>query len=155
MTDSNHRPGTLAEAIRRVESGQEPLGVALAEFLDTFYLDDSSESRRQRLAEPPPFTGDACLDAYIGAVGEHLARRWKLGDPPAWTEAPDRFLRRPWFPGGGEATKPILLVESPLAFRRRFIFTEAEPLRRARMPRDRRWQEYETLRTGIAASETP
>ena len=30
----------------------------------------------------------------------------------------------------------MLLVQSPLAFRRRLIFTEAEPLRRARMPRD-------------------
>jgi hypothetical protein len=29
----------------------------------------------------------------------------------------------------------MLLVQSPQAFRRRLIFTEAEPLRRARMPR--------------------
>jgi hypothetical protein len=29
----------------------------------------------------------------------------------------------------------MLLVQSPLAFRRRLIFTEADPLRRARMPR--------------------
>jgi hypothetical protein len=35
-----------------------------------------------------------------------------------------------------EGLKAMLLVESPLAFRRRLIFTEAEPLRRARMPRD-------------------
>jgi hypothetical protein len=28
----------------------------------------------------------------------------------------------------------MMIVESPLAFRRRLIFTEAEPLRRARMP---------------------
>jgi hypothetical protein len=30
----------------------------------------------------------------------------------------------------------MLLAQSPLAFRRRMIFTEAEPLRRARMPRE-------------------
>jgi hypothetical protein len=29
----------------------------------------------------------------------------------------------------------MLLAQSPQAFRRRLIFTEAEPLRRARMPR--------------------
>jgi hypothetical protein len=32
----------------------------------------------------------------------------------------------------------ILLMESPVAFRRRDIFTEGEPLRRAGMPRDSR-----------------
>ncbi len=30
--------------------------------------------------------------------------------------------------------KALLIAESPVAFRRRLIFTEAEPLRRARMP---------------------
>ena len=46
--------------------------------------------------------------------------------------------------------KGFLLAESPLAFRRRFIFTEAEPLRRASMPRDGRWWAYETIRSGLA-----
>jgi hypothetical protein len=32
-----------------------------------------------------------------------------------------------------EGLKALLLVESPIAFRRRLIFTEAEPLRHARM----------------------
>ncbi len=79
-----------------------------------------------------------------------MVRSWQLGEPPPWTEEPRRFLRRPWFPDSTETMKPILLVESPLAFRRRLTFTEAEPLRRARMPRDRRWWDYETLRIGIA-----
>jgi hypothetical protein len=50
---------------------------------------------------------------------------------------------------GSERMKGILLVESPSAFRRRFIFTEAEPLRRATMPRDGRWWAYEKMRTGL------
>jgi hypothetical protein len=36
-----------------------------------------------------------------------------------------------------------------IAYRRRMIFTEAEPLRRARMPRDGRWWAYETIRSGL------
>jgi hypothetical protein len=41
----------------------------------------------------------------------------------------------PWFVGTmGKGLSGLLLVESPVAFRRRRIFTEAEPLRRARMP---------------------
>jgi hypothetical protein len=51
---------------------------------------------------------------------------------------------------GHERMKGFLLGESPLAFRRRFIFTEAEPLRRASMPRDGRWWAYETIRSGLA-----
>ena len=35
-----------------------------------------------------------------------------------------------------DGMKAICLAESPTAFRRRLIFTEAEPLRRARLPRD-------------------
>jgi len=51
---------------------------------------------------------------------------------------------------GPERMKGFLLAESPLAYRRRFIFTEAEPLRQASMPRDGRWWAYETIRSGLA-----
>jgi len=71
-----------------------------------------------------------------------------LGPPPRWTNHPERFLPRPWFMGH-ERMKGFWLAESPLAFRRRFIFTEAEPLRRASMPRDGRWWAYETIRSGL------
>jgi hypothetical protein len=66
-------------------------------------------------------------------LGEHLARRWHLAIP-AWTDDPSRFLRRPYFKTTIEGLKALLIAESPIAFRRRLIFTEAEPLRRARMP---------------------
>lgn len=89
------------------------------------------------------------MNALFGAIGEHLTRRWNLGTVPAWTGQPERFLDRPWFMGH-ERMKGFLLAESPLAFRRRFIFTEAEPLRRASMPRDGRWWAYETIRSGLA-----
>jgi hypothetical protein len=69
-----------------------------------------------------------------GAAGEHLARRWGLVIPP-WTDDPSRFLKRPHFTTPLEDLKALLIVESPIAFRRRLIFTEAEPFRRARMPR--------------------
>ena len=72
----------------------------------------------------------------LGAVGEHLARRWNLRGMPAWTDHPSRFLHEPYFTTPIEKLKAMLLAQSPLAFRRRMIFTEAEPLRRARMPRE-------------------
>jgi len=141
------RPGTLALALQFALGHGEALRYCLAGFLDEFYSDPNSVSRRARIEEAPAFLGDERQDAFIGAIGEHLCHRWDLGDPPAWTDDPRRFLRQPWFVGP-ERMKAFLLVESPSAFRRRFIFTEAEPLRRARMPKDGRWWAYETMRTG-------
>lgn len=146
---SDARPGTLAEAVTRAIAREQELTVGLNEFLDTFYADPDPIQRSGRLTQEPPFTGSHLNDAFIGAAGEHLARRWRLGEPPAWTEDRRRFLRRPWFPSGADEEKAFLLAESPLAFRRRMIFVSAEPLRRATMPRDERWHVHEQQRTGI------
>ncbi|KXG87567.1 hypothetical protein [Agrobacterium bohemicum] len=100
------------------------------------------------LFDAPDLTGDERFDALVGAIGEHLSRRWRLGPAPSWTDQPARFLRMPWFLGS-ERMKPFFLVESPSAYRRRFIFTEMEPLRRARMPRDAMWWYAEEIRTGM------
>jgi hypothetical protein len=123
------------------------LRACLAGFLDEFYADRDAACRRTRIEEAPALTNEERQDAFFGAVGEHLCHRWELGEPPAWTNDQARFLNHPWFIGP-ERMKAFLLAESPAAFRRRFIFTEIEPLRRAGMPKDGRWWAYETLRTG-------
>jgi len=142
------RPGTLAQVVRRVRDESDALRYCLAGFLDEFYADRVPAQRRTRLEADPGLFGEERRDALIGAIGEHLCHRWGLGDPPAWTNDPARFLAHPSFMGS-ERMKAFLLAESPSAFRRRFIFTEAEPLRRAGMPKDGRWWAYETLRTGL------
>jgi hypothetical protein len=144
------RPGSLAEVQRLVRHEGEQLRFCLAGFLDDFYVDRDPVSRYARISNDPGLSGEERLDALMGAIGEHLSRRWQLGPPPAWTDDPARFLSRPWFMGP-ERMKGFLLVESPMAYRRRFTFTEAEPLRRMRMPRDGRWWAYETMRTGVGA----
>jgi len=123
----------------------------LAEFLDEFYMDTELASQRDRLLEAPDRSSDPVRDAFFGGIAEHLCRRWGLGPAPEWTDEPSRFLSRPFFMGP-ERMKPILMAESPSAFRRRFIFTEAEPLRRARMPRDLKWWAYESERSGMEPS---
>lgn len=109
----------------------------LDEFLDVFYAEAHGAQRQRMIDDEPPHLGSEREDAYVGAVGEHLARRWGLRIP-AWTEAPWREVSEPWFVGVmGRGLSPLFLAESPIAFRRRRIFTEAEPLRRARMPKGR------------------
>ena len=107
---------------RHYETSESPQGLILDIHITSLLLRLSGEER---------------LDALMRAIGEHLCRRWQFGLPPPWTEDPARFLSRPWFMGP-ERMKGFLLVESPAVYRRRLIFTEAEPLRRAWMPRDGR-----------------
>ena len=125
------RPNTLAEVAERVNSGTS-FGFALSEFLDEFYV--NPERRHAMIADKPARLADNREHAMLGAVGEHLARRWNLA-VPAWTDDESRFLHEPYFTTPIQNLKAMLLVQSPQAFRRRMIFTEAAPLRRARMPR--------------------
>jgi hypothetical protein len=125
------RPASLKEAVERTVEGYAFVD-SVSELLDEFYLADPDQ-RQRMIAEEPPLTGEAFQDAYVGAIGEHLARRWGL-DIPEWVEDPRRFLHQPHFPEHMELAKWVFLRDSPIAFRRRLIFTEAEPLRRARFP---------------------
>jgi hypothetical protein len=89
------RPESLRETVDRVIEGYGFFH-AVNEFLDEFYL--SGPSARQRMiGEEPKLTGVAFQDAYVGAVGEHLARRWGL-DIPAWADDPRRVSRQAPFP---------------------------------------------------------
>jgi hypothetical protein len=129
------RPASLQDVADLATSAggdNAAFGRAIAEFLDEFY---ANPAKRQAMVADEPARVGRFEDAYLGAVAEHLARRWDL-QIPAWVDQPHRFLDRAYFAGGLESLKAILLAESPLAFRKRQIFVEAEPLRRARMPRD-------------------
>jgi hypothetical protein len=128
------RPQSLKEAVQRIMAGEEER-IAIAEFLDTFYLAHGQTAEQQAMIDSPPqISGRQPLDAYVGAIGEHLARRWGLPTIPFWVEAECRFLDTPFWVDDLQLMKPILLRDSPIAFRRRLIFTEAEPLRRGRFP---------------------
>lgn len=128
--NAGHRPGSLAEVVaaRQDEGG---IDAALREFLDEFYLTPDPRKRAAMLAREPGLLADERANAYLAAVAEHLARRYRL-PVPEWTACATRFLKRPYFPAGLESLKATLLKESPAAFRRRMIFVDADPLYRPR-----------------------
>ena len=127
------RPQSLKESVERILAGEEER-IALAEFLDEFYLRHGEIAEQQTMIDAvPPVTGGQPLDAYVGAIGEHLAGRWGLSIP-SWVEEESRFLHTPFWVDDLQLMKPILLRDSPIAFRRRLIFTESEPLRRGSFP---------------------
>ena len=124
------RPQSLRQAaVFGLEFGDRD--AFLREFLDEFYVEGKAERRAAMLADEPPMTGDDRANAYYAAVAEHLALRYRLPVPP-WTVDSRRFLNQPFFPCGLESLKATLLMESPVAFRRRMIFVDADPLYRPR-----------------------
>jgi hypothetical protein len=139
MMAATAAPATAAasrrpRSLREVAAWGQALGgvdAFLREFLDSFYLAGDDAARAAMLAEEPPLIEDDRANAYLAAVAEHLAFRFRLAVPD-WTGLPARFLKRPFFPAGLESLKATLLVESPTAFRRRMIFVGADPLYRPR-----------------------
>jgi hypothetical protein len=121
------RPHTIAEVAKRRLAGVQQFDAAVREFIDSWQMSSASQ-RLACIVEEPAQINRLC-DAYLGALAEHLALSQKC-PAPAWTERPSRFLTEPHFAGGLESLKPILLAESPLAFRRRLIFISANALSR-------------------------
>lgn len=128
------RPTSLKEAVDRMIACQNWVD-AVSEFLDEFYP-SSPPDRLRMIEEEPGLTGVAFQDAYVGAVGEHLARRWCL-NIPAWADNPRRFLEEPHFPEHMELAKAVFLRDSPIAFRRRLIFTEGRAAAAGAVPERR------------------
>lgn len=129
------RPQSLADIPAFREEGI-PFGIAIREFLDTFNA-LSSAARPAALASCPALLrgrvpDGAMNDAYLAAVAEKLARDHDLGPPPEWVFAPERFLADPWFAAAAfPGLRPLLLMESPVSFRRRNLFISANGLERA------------------------
>src|SRR6202051_4854563 len=129
------RPNTLADAVERIQAGSAR-DVQLAEFVDPFDLARTDQDRYASIEREPKLTGDGRLDALVGAVAEYLAKQRRLGRVPHWVSDPARRLDRPVFTTASpsDAMREYLTFASPAEFASRNIFTEEQPLRRARSP---------------------
>lgn len=127
------RPNTLADAIESIQAGL-PQDAVLAEFVDMFDLAKTDQERYASIECEPRLTGDAKLDALVGAMAEYLAKQRRLGRVPPWISGPARRLESPWFKATApsDAMREYLTFSSPVEFASRNIFTEERPLRRAR-----------------------
>jgi hypothetical protein len=127
------RPATLAQTYEWIIAGK-PCEETLSEFLDTFYPAATPQQRLATLLDEPPLTGDHRWNALGGAVGEYLARQYRLPAVPDWAFASCRYLDRPWHASSfaDQGMREYLTFASPAEFRSRNIFIEERPLRRAR-----------------------
>ena len=125
----SRKPNSLGEVVRHVKAGEQKFDPSLREFLDSFY---ANADTRQQAIEEQPDSIDAVHDAYVAAVAEHLARVYGL-PIPEWSETHGDELREPFFAGGLQSLKGVLVAESPTAFRRRLLFVSKDALSRPRM----------------------
>ncbi|NTF18089.1 hypothetical protein G6L37_06700 [Agrobacterium rubi] len=126
------RPVSLAEVI---DATRSEIWIPLAEFMDEFYMLHGDNAGQQGMIDDEPHViGDETVDAYIAAVAEHLALRWGLS-VPEWVNSEERAgPSEPFFRPDTPTMRGQYLVESPFPFKKRNIFTNREPLQRARWP---------------------
>ncbi len=122
------RPQTLHAVSVIARDEPSHFALALREFLDEFYLDHpDGDAQARRIAEAAEISGEAFTDAWLGASGEHLARRWRL-PVPGWTLRPEHSrLTRPRFVPDARPLRGMLIVMSPPAFRSRLLYGRRAP----------------------------
>lgn len=87
---------TLASVARRSLAGED-FFFCIREFLDDLGWADTSEQRAALVTERPPTLPEPNHGAFLDALAEHLAAL-DGRQPPPWSQAPERFLHRWWFP---------------------------------------------------------
>lgn len=127
---TRYRVGSLQAFAEQVRSGED-FRYVLREFLDDINLAAAvrPDELVRMIEQEPPHLEDTRHDAFLGALGEHLAMTYDLRRP-AWSTQDDRFLSAWWFVLENASYDAVAIRESPPAFRRRGIFVPASTLER-------------------------
>ena len=122
------RPKTLKEVAAQTESLTD-FGRNLRDWLHEVRRYSSRPELERALADEPVilrhrFPQGAVADAWLAAYAEHIASRIDR-TPPNWAFEASRILKEPWFAdeSANVSLRALALVHSPLAFKRRNIFT--------------------------------
>lgn len=128
----NARVRSLAE-IARQSSVLEDFGRHVRDFLHEWKRAkrDGKDLAAMLGKEPPLLAtafhqGDVC-DAFLAALGEHLAEQSALAAPD-WVHGGGRHLTEPWYPTEGEGLREGYRREALRPFRERNLFVPASAL---------------------------
>jgi hypothetical protein len=175
------RPASLREVAEQSDSVTD-FGFNVREWLHEIRRFSSRPLLRAAIADEPAklrhrFPEGKIADAWLAAYAEHLASR--IGSsPPDWAFQAGRIADEPWFADEliGPKLRALAFVHSPLAFKRRNLFTPSVwlPLRlhrgrprkaadqkrksnsdRQRRFRERRKAELKRLRDLLAGQGNP
>lgn len=127
------RPKSLSEVAERSES-VEDFGRYLRDWLHEVRRISSRSQVRDAIQREPTrlaerFAQGELADAWLGAYAEHLAGAAGV-ERPRWAFVPWRIAKYPSFDEGGTSRelRLLALAQSPLAFKRRNLFTPAVDL---------------------------
>jgi hypothetical protein len=127
------RPKSLKEVAEQSESLRE-FGLNLRDWLHELRRASSHSQAAATVGDEPPrlkdkFPEGNIADAWLGAYAEHLAGKIHR-TAPAWAFTQERIAAEPVFDEGADSSKlrAIALARSPLAFKRRNIFTPSVDL---------------------------
>jgi hypothetical protein len=122
------RPASLKDVARQSDSVAE-FGLNLTDWLHEVRRSTSRTQLERAYAEEPAslegrFTGGKVADAWLAAYAEHLASRIRRR-PPDWAFDQSRVAEEPWFDEkfASPTQRALALANSPLAFKRRNIYT--------------------------------
>lgn len=126
------RAKTLREVAERSDS-LEDFGRHLRDWLHELRRVSTRRQAEAVIAEEPLRLGEKfplghIADAWLAAYAEHVAGKVR-GTPPEWAFASWRIAEDPIFDEGSTpALRMLALIHSPLAFKRRNIFTPSVDL---------------------------
>ncbi len=123
------RPLTARAVARRAGSLRE-FGLNLRDWLHEVHRMSSRARLRAAVQTRPPrlagrFEQGEIADAFLAAQVEWLCHRAGI-PPPRWTRDPACVLDRPWFSLSARSLRTHLLLETPVEFRNRNLFTIPE-----------------------------
>ena len=118
----------LSELAAEAQAGwdETTLERLIVKGLTRYYHGIDDVARTVLAAAEPPLTGTV-WDAVIAATVEHACTTHGA-DVPAWTQAPERFLKRPWVYRRGPIERGTALANAPAAFIRHNTFIEPRNL---------------------------
>ncbi len=125
MIKKNKNMNTIKKTSEKIIKEKDKRSFYISEFLEDFY--NASISDRYKMLEEEPFNIEPIeISAYLAAMAEKLSIDNKL-PVPEWTRKQKYILKEPYF-YGGEKLKAILIIESPIAFKRRNLFVSSNAL---------------------------
>lgn len=160
------RPQTARAVARRARSVEE-FGLNLRDWFHELRRASSRTQLHEAVKVRPPRLADRfeqghVADAFLAAQVEYLCHRAKVR-PPRWTQDSVYVLDEPWFSTPGKRLRTHLLLDTPVEFRNRNVFTTPEftpAIRRGRpqvslaVKREKtrlRQQRFRQRHTGVAA----
>jgi len=125
MKNNFKRPCSLKELAQLYLQGKDSFDILFRDFLHEF----NHNPLEYRLSEEP-LKIDKIKNAFLAATAEQLAYQNDF-TIPEWVYKDEYFLDEPYFASSVEGLKPLLIMESPVPFRRRGIFVALNALKTA------------------------